>query len=125
MRIGTVQKRSFLRKAYAAAVAASATLRAQLESYSVASSAQVLTGQLLSSTSANGAAASFSAPGKDGLSPLDAGSAWEELIELLDQVEDDSPSLTTDAQKFAEMIGRLTPIKSCSTNFSGLRSVYP
>lgn len=47
--------------------------------------------------------------------------ACDELIQLLDEVENDSVALTTDAQKYAEMKGRLIPVRCVQNDYSCLR----
>ena len=107
---------------YAAAVAASNTLRDQLEASVVTASASLLVGQQIASASGNGRTMAFSAPGANAVTPSDAVDCYQELILLLDDIEADSPLLTTDALKYAEMLGRLKPVRSTTCNFASLRT---
>ena len=128
--VTTSVKRSFLRDAYDASVAAGNTLYAQLRIYEAASRAAIgTTGQTVAATSAGNAvgsrSVSFFAPNMGGLNPSDLLAGLSELVDLHDYVLG-ILNLTDDvANRLAiknEMLGLLVACRELGpSSFAGLR----
>lgn len=116
-------KRAFLRKAFLDRSLAvevpspDGTTRTKLESISYNAIKPTLSGIQIQSVSGNGARTDF----VPGVSPSDAAELAEDLILLYDQVVSELPALDNEPAIFAEMMNRLKPVRSFSTDHYGAR----
>ena len=120
MDVSTNFKRSYLRRLYRAAVAAPVTLLAKLESEQDAIVAKAERGQTIAGTSAKGHSVNYSVPGNGAPTQSEMSEVIEELVtlyELVDAITD----VDTDAERLAEMLHRLKPVKSFRKSFTTLR----
>ena len=116
-------KRAFLRKAFLDRSLATenpapdGTTRTKLEGISYNAIKPTLSGIQFQSVSGNGSTQVF-APG---ISPQDAAAIAEDLIVLYDQVVAEMPTLTDEPSIFTEMMRRLLPVYSSTTDHSTAR----
>lgn len=119
MSVRTADKRNFLRGIKWDADDSRLSLQAALKAALRGQIQEVATGKVLVGTQANGQQVSFALP-----SSFDAPTAMRVIGELVDLYEKSVAALesgSSDAVIFAEMMDRLKPIKSFSTDHSFLR----
>lgn len=120
MDVSTNFKRSYLRRLYRAAVAAPVTLLAKLESEQDTIVATAERGQTIAGTSAKGHSVNYSVPGNGAPTQSEMAEVIEQLMtlyELVDAITD----VDTDAERYAEMLHRLKPVRSFRKSFTTLR----
>ena len=120
MDVSTTFKRSYLRRLYRAAVAASVTLSAKLDSEQDAIVATAERGQTIAGTSAKGHSVNYSVPGNGAPTQSEMAEVIEELVTLYEFV-DAITDVDTDAERLAEMLHRLKPVKTFRKSFTSLR----
>lgn len=120
MDVSTTFKRSYLRRQYRAAVAASTTLILQLESEQDTIVAKAERGQTIAGTSAKGHSVNYSVPGNGAPTQGEMSEVVEELITLYHLVDAIS-GVDTDSERLDEMLERLKPVKSFRKSFTSLR----
>ena len=120
MDVSTVFKRSYLRRQYRAAVAASTTLILQLESEQDTIVAKAERGQTIAGTSAKGHSVNYSVPGNGAPTQGEMTEVIEELITLYYQVDAIS-GVSTDDERLDEMLHRLKPVKTFRKSFTTMR----
>ena len=117
MDVSTTFKRAYLRHVY---THAHPTLLARLEQAQHDAIHSVEKGFVISSTASKGHSVSFSEPGKGGPTPEQIVELTEELLTLYYQVDAIS-GVDTDAERLAEMLHRLKPIRSFRKSFTTIR----
>lgn len=117
MDVSTNYKRSYLRRLYRAI---STTLLAKLEAEQDAIVELTERGQTIASTASKGHAVAFSVPGNGAATQGEMAEVIEELLTLYDLVDAIS-GVDTDAERFAEMMERLKPVRSFRKSFTSLR----
>ncbi len=127
--VPTSVKRSFLRDAYDASIAASITLYAQLRAWETASRESIgTTGQIVSSTSSGNAVGSHAVsffPPNIGLNPVDLLTFLGELVDLHDLVLTSLGLTNSEGNRDAiknEMMGLLVPARFAELDFTALRA---
>ena len=119
MAVSSTYKRLLLRKLYADAVAASATLLATLTSFATSKITATQDGLFVTGTSADGHRVDYSLPGAaDSLSPVDVAEAGSELLDLYDR---EAAELTTptDAEIYTAMLAAIRPVTRLRPDFRG------
>ena len=111
----SAEKRAILRAIYNS-VAEGETLKETLEGYLSAKFANVKTGKVLTSSSRNGQSVGYQVVA--GLSDSDLTSLYNELLEIIEYIETEYPTLTSDADIFAQMNNEIQGIKFFTTDFS-------
>lgn len=111
--------RSYLRKAWADAQAASVTLQTKLLALNSAAVAAVSGGKVLSATSGNGRSVEFTVQSSEGVSPTAVVEVCDRLLSLYDAAV--AAGQTTDAARVAWMLQNLVPIRRVASSFSSMR----
>lgn len=117
MDVSTNYKRSYLRRLYRAG---SHTFLDKLESEQDAIVKLTERGQTIASSASKGHAVAFSVPGNGAATQGEMAEVIEELITLYELVDAIS-GVDTDAERFAEMMERLKPVRSFRKSFTTLR----
>lgn len=99
-------------------------LLAALKAQRNARAAEIKTGQVIAGTSANNHSVSFSAPSQVETSPVDMFGMWQELVDLFTASKADlvtaGDATPTDAEVLAEMLYRLTDVRTFETTYTGV-----
>lgn len=122
MAVSTPFARSYLRNAWAEAQAAGQTLLAKLNALNATAIANAGTGKTIVSTSGNGRSVSFDANAA-GNRPADIVEMLDRLFRLYDAAV--AAGNTTDATRYAYMLGQLVPVRRVRNDFRLMRSPNP
>jgi len=107
---------------YRAAVAASVTLLARLESQSDTAVTALASGGGIKSASGNGKAMEYFGPSESGISPTELGELTGQMLRLYAQSVEALGGTPTDAAIYAEMLYRIDPVTEVGpSSFVSLR----
>lgn len=110
--------RSYLRKAWADAQAASVSLLVKLGSLNSAAVAAVAAGKVLSATSANGRDAEWTVNANEGITPTEIVEVCDRLLSLYDAAV--AAGQATDAARVTWMLDALKPARRVSSDFRSM-----
>lgn len=111
----SANKRAILRAIYNS-VAEGETLKSTIEGYLSAKFTNLKTGKVLTSSSRNGQSVGYQVV--PGISDSDLTFLYNEFLEVIDYIETEYPTLTSDADIFAQINNEIQGIKFFTTDFS-------